>query len=40
MPGEPDDRAGLTEIMLGIAIALMVAPGVIWWALTLWGLLT
>ncbi len=30
MPGEPDDRASLTEIMLGIAIALIIAPGVIW----------
>ena len=33
---EPQTRVTLGEIMLGIAIALIIAPGVIWWALTIW----
>jgi heme/copper-type cytochrome/quinol oxidase subunit 4 len=35
---EPEDRISLTEVMLGIAVAIIVAPGVIWWALTIWAL--
>lgn len=40
MPEEPKDRASLTEIMLGIAIAMIVAPGVIWWFDTIFAVLT
>ena len=39
MPDEPQDRVTLAEIMIGIAIALIVAPGVIWWAFTIIGVL-
>ena len=35
---EPEEGLSLFEVVLGIAIALMLAPGVIWWALTLWEL--
>lgn len=31
MPDDQEDRVTLTEIMLGIAVALILAPGVIWW---------
>lgn len=34
MPYDDDEgeiRIGLTEVMLGIAVAVIVAPGVIWW---------
>jgi heme/copper-type cytochrome/quinol oxidase subunit 4 len=34
MPDEPENRVDLVEVMLGIAIAVIVAPGVIWWLLT------
>lgn len=39
MPNEPEDRVTLAEIMLSIGIALIVAPGVIWWAFTIIGVL-
>lgn len=36
LPDEnPESRVDLVEAMLGIALALIVAPGVIWWAGTL-----
>lgn len=40
MPHMPDDDEGelrysLFEVVAGIAIALMIAPGVIWWGLVL-----
>lgn len=41
MPDEPENRVDLVEVMLGIAIAVIIGPGVIWWLLTLaevvWG---
>jgi hypothetical protein len=39
-PMEPEDRVSLTEIMLGLVAAVISAPGVIWWALTLWNLVS
>lgn len=39
-PMEPEVRVSLTEIVLGLLAAAIVAPGVIWWSLTLWDLAT
>lgn len=30
MPDQPKDRASLSEIMLGLGLALLLAPGAIW----------
>lgn len=30
-PLEPEPRINLTEICMGLAVAVIVAPGVIWW---------
>lgn len=38
-PMEPESRISLTEIVLGIAAAIIVAPGVIWWIGTFIGIL-
>lgn len=37
---EPEDRTSLFEVVAGIAIALMIAPGVIWWLGTIIALFT
>jgi hypothetical protein len=35
------ERKGLiAEIVMALALAAICAPGVIWWALTLWDLAT
>jgi len=39
MPDKPETRLDLTEAMLIIALAIIVAPGLIWWALELGELL-
>jgi hypothetical protein len=40
MRSEPEDRASLTEIFLGLAAAVIIAPGLIWWIGTLVGIVT
>lgn len=35
MSDEPESRASLAEYMIGIAMALVATPGLIWWAITL-----
>ncbi len=32
---DPEDRASLSELMLVMVAALLVVPGLIWWAETL-----
>jgi hypothetical protein len=32
-------KAVMVEVLLALAIVAIVAPGVIWWAQLLWGLL-
>lgn len=32
---EPESRLDLVEVMLGIGLAVIIAPGVIWWAMML-----
>ena len=37
-PLEPEDRIELFDVMLGIGVAIIVAPGVIWWIGTIIGI--